>query len=179
MEIKDTVLVVIDMQKGFLNDDSDFVIPRVVDLIKEFRERSMPVIFTRFLNVVGSPYENLIGWKGLIKDEEIDLAEEIQPYADIVINKNFYTSLTDEFCELAEKRDWKTFVICGVSTESCVLKTAVDIFENNLVPIVVADACASDSGEAHHEAGLLILTTLIGRSQIVSTSDLLSGLEVK
>ena len=62
--------------------------------------------------------------------------------------------------------------ICGIDTESCVLKTAVDAFERDLTPWIVEDACASHAGPEPHYAGLLVARRFIGRSQIISAAGL-------
>ena len=54
------------------------------------------------------------------------------------------------------------------------LKTAVDAFERDLTPWVVADACASHSGHETHNAGLLATRTFIGAGQVITTSDIAS-----
>jgi nicotinamidase-related amidase len=60
--------------------------------------------------------------------------------------------------------------ICGIATESCVMKTAIDLFERNIRPIVIQDACCSHAGEAAHNAGLLIIERNIGKAQITDSS---------
>ena len=66
------VLVVVDMQNGFLGAKSEHVIPRVVDLVKTCKRREIPIVFTRFHNRANSPYETLIGWRRLRESPEID-----------------------------------------------------------------------------------------------------------
>ncbi len=174
MDIFDnSVLVVVDMQNGFLNHKSEHVIPNVVNLVKIFEERDRPVVFTRFHNQIGSPYETLIGWRRLRESPEIDLTDELKPFATTVIDKDFYSSFTNEFEDLLNHSNWTTIVLCGVATESCVMKTAVDAFERGLRPLVISDACASHAGEAIHQAGLTILGRFIGDKQIIKTSELL------
>jgi len=62
-------------------------------------------------------------------------------------------------------------VLCGIATDGCVLKTAVDAFERGIEPVVVVDACASHAGNAVHEAGLLLLGRFIGAGQLRSVAD--------
>jgi nicotinamidase-related amidase len=174
--IKNPVLVVVDMQNGFLGAKSSYVIPKVRDLVNEIRRREIPIVFTRFHNREGSPYETLIGWKRLRDNSETEITCELQPFIEVVIDKDFYSSFTEEFSRLAYANNWKTIILCGVATESCVMKTAVDAFEKGLVPIVVADACASHAGNEVHEAGLMILGRFIGKQQIKSTGELLETL---
>jgi nicotinamidase-related amidase len=177
--IKNPVLVVIDMQNGFLGSRSEHIIPSVVHLVEECKERRIPSVFTRFHNREGSPYEKLIGWKRLRSAPETDLTAELVPYAQTVIHKEIYSSFVPKFNDLATAHNWNTFILCGVATDSCVMKTAVDAFERQFTPLVVSDACASHAGEEVHRAGLMILSRFIGSDQIVTTDQLLTMLDAK
>lgn len=172
-QITNPVLVVVDMQNGFLGEKSKPVIPKVTNLVAECRKLAIPIVFTRFHNRENSPYETLMAWKRLRNVPETEITDELNTFAETVIDKDFYSSFTDEFRQLVKENNWKTIILCGVATESCVLKTAVDAFENGLVPLVISDACASHAGTETHEAGLLILGRFIGKRQIMTTEKLL------
>ncbi len=175
--IQKSVLVVIDMQNGFLGSRSNHIIPNVVQLIEECKKRGVPIVFTRFHNLEHSPYEELIGWTRLRTAPETDLTAELVPFAQTVIDKEIYSSFIPEFNDLVAENHWNTFILCGVATESCVMKTAVDAFEKRLTPLVVSDACASHAGEEVHTAGLMILGRFIGKDQLVTTNQLLKLLD--
>lgn len=161
------------MQNGFLGEKSNYVIPNVAHLVKECQQHSIPIVFTRFHNRENSPYETLIGWKRLRDAPETEITDELKPFAKTIIDKDFYSSFNEEFRQLVKNSDWKTIILCGVATESCVMKTAVDAFEKRLVPIVISDACASHAGTEVHEAGLMILGRFIGNQQIMKTEEFL------
>lgn len=177
MKIEDPVLIVVDLQKGFLNSNSEHAVAKVVRLVKECSNCPMPVIFTRFLNTANSPFERFMGWTKMSTEPEISLADELVEFANTVLEKNAYSAITDEFRRLANRQGWKTLIICGIATESCVAKTAADAFEQNFRPIVVSDACASDSSDASHQAGLTVMRRFIGKDQIMTTDELLAELE--
>lgn len=165
------VLLVIDMQNGFLGEKSRHVISKVVTLATECQRRSIPLVFTRFHNREGSPYESLIGWRRLRSEEETNITEELSTFPAQFIDKDFYSAFTADFEQLLTENDWKTLILCGVATESCVMKTAADAFERNLTPVVISDACASHAGVDVHNAGLMILGRFIGKDQLVSTAE--------
>lgn len=173
---ENSVLVVVDMQKGFLNAHSSHIIPNVVQLVCEFGRRMKPVVFTTFFNTDNSQFERLIGWRKHYSSPETDLVNELNHFDRIEIRKNFYTGITDRMKVLIYENGWRTIFLCGVATESCVLKTAVDAFEQDLIPIVISDACGSDRGEEMHRAGLAVLSRFIGAKQIISTAELLDAL---
>lgn len=177
-EIQNPVLVVIDMQKGFFNDHSRHIVPNVDGLIRCCQNLLIPVVFSRFFNFAGSPYETIVGWNRVNNEPETDIVDELLPLVEALIDKSFYTAITSEFVARIERNGWKTIILCGIATESCVLKTAADAFELGLLPIVVSDACASDRGEEFHEAALKILPRLIGKDQIMTVNKLLEYLAI-
>lgn len=170
------LLLVIDMQNGFVNHNSDHVIANVVRLLETFQSSSLPVAFTRFRNYDNSPWVRWIKWTRFITGPEIELIASLQPPQGPVFDKTTYTSLTPELLAFTEKSGVDTFVLCGIATDGCVLKTAVDVFERGLQPVVLADACASHAGTAVHDAGLLLIRRFIGTSQVRTVDDFLSQL---
>jgi len=170
-----TVLVVVDVQNGFVGSRSRHVVPVIVDLVRRWQARGGSTIFSRYLNYAGSPYERLIGWTRMRSAPETDLIMELQPYAEraaAVVDKTIYSLFNDQGSDVLARGGWTDLLICGIATESCVCKTAVDAFERNLTPWVLADACASHAGTVTHEAGLVVTSRFIGKRQLISTSDL-------
>jgi nicotinamidase-related amidase len=174
MSIERAALIVIDMQNGFINDRSRHVVPKVVGLVERWEATGRPVVFTRYHNYPGSPFERLIHWSGLLRSPETDIVPELMPHLDrarAVIDKKIYSYFTPEGASLTEQEGWTDLVFCGVATESCVLKSAVDAFERNLTPWVVTDASASHGGSEAHDAGLLVARRFIGAGQLVRAAD--------
>lgn len=161
-----TALIVIDVQRGFVNDKSQHVIPKIIELIRQARAKDIPVFFTRFVNHARSGHVKWMGWSRFMDPPEIELHQELVPLADLVFDKPGYTSLVPPVRAWLGKRGIARLFCCGLDTESCVLKTAVDAFESNIEPMVVHDACASHAGQAAHEAGLFVLSRFIGQNQI-------------
>ena len=159
------VLLVVDVQNGFVNDESRHVVPRIIELVRRWPGR---VAFSRFHNSPGSPYERLIGWKKLHGPPETDLVDELKPYASTVIDKDIYSFFGHEGKALAAAEEWTEVYVCGIDTDMCVLKTAVDAFELGLTPFVLADASASHAGPRAHEAGLYLLGRFIGTRQVLA-----------
>ncbi len=131
-------------------------------------------MFTRYFNYVGSPYERLIGWTAMAHAPDTELVPELAPHVgqSPVVDKCIYSLFTQEGTQLVDEHGWTDLYICGIDTDSCVLKTAVDAFERDLTPWIVEDACASHAGSESHNAGLLVARRFIGRSQIISAAGL-------
>ncbi|CUU57846.1 Nicotinamidase-related amidase [Parafrankia irregularis] len=166
------VLVVIDAQNGFLTEHSRPVVPTIVDLVQRWQAAGGATIFTRYLNFPGSQYERIMGWTKLQESPETDLVDELSPYhekATAVVDKTIYTLFNEAGSAVVAEHEWTDLYICGIDTNSCVLKTAVDAFERDLTPWIVVDACASHSGPEAHDAGLLVARKFIGESQLIAS----------
>jgi nicotinamidase-related amidase len=164
------VLVVVDVQNGFITDHSKPVVPVIVDLVRRWQAADGEVVFSRYFNYPDSPFERLIGWTKMASGPETELVAELAPYVGPrtpVIDKNIYTLFTPEGTHLVNERGWTDLYLFGIDTDSCVLKTAADAFERDLTPWILQDACASHAGPEAHNAGLLIAGRFIGANQII------------
>ncbi|MET7800498.1 isochorismatase family cysteine hydrolase [Streptomyces decoyicus] len=171
MDIGSAALVVIDLQNGFVNHHSRHAVPAVSDLVAHWSDTGRPVIFTRYFNHPGSPYERFFQWDRLQEPPETEIAPEfadqaLSAYA--TIDKTGYTLFTPEATDLIRETGWTDLVFCGIATESCVLKSAADAFEHGYAPWIVTDACASDAGPEVHDAGLVVARRLIGEGQLIT-----------
>lgn len=179
MKLEEAVLVVIDMQNGFVNERSTPIIPAVVRLVDRWQRVGGATIFTRFVNGPGSPWERLIHWTKLQRSPETDIIDELLPQAaratHVADKENHYTLFNAEGSATVEAGGWRDLVFCGLATESCVLKSAVDAFERGYTPWVVHDASYSHAGEEAHRAGLLVARRFLGRNQIIDADDLLAA----
>lgn len=173
MDLASTALIVVDVQNGFVRSRSEHVVPAIVSLVRTWQQAGGTTVFTRYLNYENSPYERIIGWKRMRDTPETELIPELAPYVATatVLDKTIYSLFTEAGADLVERNGWTDLVICGIATESCVCKTAVDAFERNLTPWVVSDACASHAGEEAHAAGLLVTGRFIGSNQLITSAE--------
>ncbi len=169
------VLVVVDVQNGFITDHSEPVVSVIVDLVRRWQTAHGDVVFSRYLNYPGSPFERLLGWTKMADGPETELVAELAPYVGPhtpIIDKYIYSLFTPEGTQLVNERGWTDLYLCGIDTDVCVLKTAVDAFERDLTPWILKDACASHAGPQAHNAGLLVAGRSIGVNQIIQTTSL-------
>ena len=175
-------LGVIDMQRVFGEPGSAWFAPRfagivgnVAALVGAFRPR---VAFTRFI----APEAPAGAWQRYYEQWPFAL----QPSAARIYE------LVDEFAaEPGPTVDATTFskwnaglrervgaggalVLAGVSTDCCVLSTAVAAADDGVAVQVVADACASVNDESQAQA-LDILRLFAPLIEVVSTADVLRG----
>ena len=155
-------LVIIDVQRGFINAATAHVPARVAALQADYAS----VIATRFVNPEGSAHRRLIGWRRFAPGSaDTELAFTHEPHVR-VIEKQTYSALTDEVRTLLAAAGTTEVHLCGIATDNCVLASAIAAFETGLTPVVLGDACASHAGADYHDWGLRILRRLIGTAQV-------------
>ena len=176
----DDWLIVIDMQRVYADPASPWYVPGfdttlgiISSLVAGFGER---VVLTRFL----APPQPEGGWEAYysawpfaLQDSQrglFDLAEPFNTLDVPLLELSTFSKFGPEL-EALTGRD-ASLVLCGVSTECCVLATALAAADAGHRSRIVADACASVSPQAH-EAALLVART--GFWPLVEISDL--GLE--
>ena len=155
-------LLIIDVQQGFINAATRHVPARVADLQDEYDH----VFVTRFVNPLGSPYRRLIGWERFAPGSaDTELAFTPRDGAP-VIEKQIYSCITPAFLDSLRQARIDEVHLCGIATDNCVLKCAVDLFEVGWHPVVLADYCASHAGADYHTWALAILERLLGKDQV-------------
>ena len=143
-----TALLIIDAQKAAV------IKPEIVQSIEKLQYEYEVVYVSKFTNT-GSPLLSIMDWDGY-DDETLAFT----PKKDaIVFTKTGYTSY------LPEMKEFDEIHLCGFDTEACVYKTAMDLIESGVRPIVLKDYCYS-SDEQMHAMGIKILEKNIGISNI-------------
>jgi len=161
------ILIVVDTQLGFLNQYTEHIPDRIANLIK--RDSYEQVLFTRFLNQPDGPHIQLLGWDGCMSAPETDIAPQLVRYvnAENTFDKSGTTGMPDELATLLTDKRVEQVSVVGIDTDMCVLKTAMDIFDLTIEPLIVTDCCASTAGLQAHLAGLAILARNIGSNRLL------------
>jgi nicotinamidase-related amidase len=174
VDLRTAALVVVDVQRGFVNRRSEHAVPQVVRLVDVWSSAGLPTVFARFHNEAGSPYERISNWTKLRTPEEQALVAELEPYvssAALLIDKTVSSALTEDLLRVVEERGWTDLVLCGIDTDSCVYDTAIAAYHAGLTPWIVTDACASTGGTEMHDAALLMARRNIGVRQLLTVDQ--------
>ncbi len=166
---KNSCLFVVDVQDGFVSEKTKHIPPRIQSLLKNHSFEL--IVFTRFVNAENSPYIRFLNWKRFLHDDDIRIAEELQPFTHKdnakVFDKSIYSGISSEVLAVLQQACIHEAFVCGIDTDCCVLKTAVDLFEQGIQPRVLAFYSASNGGQVSHEAALTILTRAVGKGNIM------------
>ncbi|MFI2206402.1 cysteine hydrolase family protein [Streptomyces sp. NPDC020192] len=172
-------LAVIDMQRVFADPASPWAAPRYADaaagvrsLLPAFAGR---VTFTRFL----APERPTGAWRAYYDrwpfalqppDAELwDLDDEFTHEPD-VLDATTFGKWTPELA--ARLRPDDRLVLAGVSTDCCVLSTALAAADAGTEVVVVADACAGADDDSHLRA-LQVMDLYRPLIRVTTVADLL------
>lgn len=156
------------MQRGFVVESTR----HIPDLVEKLQRDYAHIYVTRFYNPPGSLYRTLLNWDRLDRNS-VDFELAFRPLANAtLIDKQSYTCVSNKFLNELSSLGVTTVDICGIDTDACVAKCAIDLFEAGVVPRVLADYCASTGGDWFHNAGLRILKRFVGAGQMIYQSNL-------
>ncbi|PID51900.1 MAG: hypothetical protein CR972_04745 [Candidatus Moraniibacteriota bacterium] len=148
--MKQKALILVDLEKEWVNKDSDYFIGDVSSLIDKTnllisycRKNDYKIIFTRHIEL-DSQVE-------FSKDSEnIEILDEInRKSSDIIIEKNkispFYqTNLEDEL------KGVEQIVICGILTNLCVRSLVEGAYDRDFAITIITDCCQAFDKETHN-----------------------------
>ncbi len=166
-----TALLVVDMQRAFLEPGEAMevppardVVPRIGELIAIFRDKGLPVVFTRFTYSAAAPLlvgelhpEHRPATPGapvglglpssscLEGQDNVRIVPELEPRAgELVIDKRYYDGFNGTVLDGALRaRGITTLVVTGTMTDICVLATVVGGFNREYRMVVVEDGVAT------------------------------------
>jgi len=172
-----TALLVVDMQRAFVEPGQAMevppardVIPRIQELLTIFREKRLPVIFTEFTYSPAAPLlvgelhpEHRPAAPGAVTgfglpssaclegEDNARVIPELAPRADeLVVRKHYYDAFNGTVLDGALRaRGIRTLVVVGTMTDICVLGTVVGGFNREYRLIVVEDGVATLWPEIH------------------------------
>lgn len=154
-----SVLAVIDMQRVFEDPDSPWAVPRFAEAVAGI-SRLLPafddVVFTRFVapeKPEGAWIPYYEQWPFALQPPESDLWQLSAPFAARAVDTLDAPTFGKWTPDLAERvGPGGHLVLAGVSTDCCVLSTAIPAADAGIHVTVVSDACAGVDDAAHTRA---------------------------
>ncbi len=180
-----TALIIVDFVNGFVDPDvfgggnTLDAAEATVGLLNTFRERGLPVVFTRIVYAEDSSDAGIWCEKApRLRDlteanpasHVIDILKPDE--GEIVIRKTQPSAFFDtNLSSLLRGRNIDAVAIAGATTSGCVRATVVDAISANFRPTVISD-CVGDRAQGPHEANLFDMqqkyANLIHSSEIES-----------
>lgn len=172
-------LAVIDVQEVFGDPASKWAVPRFAEIVPRIgalvAALAPAVTFTRFV----APAEPAGAWRDYYARWPFALVPPHAPLYDVVGAFDpgptvDATTFSKWGSELAARVGSDVLVLAGVSTDCCVLSTAVAAADAGVPVRVVADACAGVDDRSHAQA-LDVLALYGPLVEVVDTAWVLAG----
>lgn len=142
-------LLIIDVQKSAVTRTD------LVANIEKLQYQYEDVFVSQFVNK-NSPLLRILNWNGY-EDETLAFTPKKNA---IIYMKSGYSSYIPEMNKYTEIH------ICGFDTDACVYKTALDLIEADIRPVILKDYCYSSNQEMH-QMGLKLIERNIGKHNIL------------
>lgn len=183
MNIKETALVLIDMQKenNFELVNLEQSIGNAQRLVEFVREKNIPIIYTRQINradgvglSVGDPVkEDGTPIYYASNTQNIEIIDEIRPQPnDIIVDKHRWSAFYETNLDLILKSlGVKHLIIGGWVTDGCLMTTVFDAYFRDYDIHLVKDICTT-TNEGAHMSSLLIMANWVYTMKIYDTTNL-------
>jgi len=148
-----------------------------LQLLATARKLGRPVLWTRHVHPPDdrdSAIEHFFGRLITSQDPLSEIGPDCRPEQDEpVIEKARHSAFWNtDLQERLRNQGVDTLVIAGVQTALCVLATAADANSRDIVPVVVADACAAKRIE-EHDAAVTALAS--GLAHVTDTAEIVTA----
>ncbi|MDR3359801.1 MAG: cysteine hydrolase [Bifidobacteriaceae bacterium] len=181
---KPAQLAVIDMQRVFNQPGSPWQIPRLAaitePILRLVQAHQPNVVFTRFLapaQPTGAWVDYYAAWPFAMKPADHPMWRISAPLVDAArasgptLDKSTFSKWGPELAELVGPGG--RLVLAGVSTDCCVLATALAAADAGVEVRVVAEACAG-LNDLSHDKALRILGLLTPLIKVISLEEALA-----
>lgn len=153
--------MVVDMQKGFMNENNNFLIDKINEYLKN--NNFDYIFYTKFNNNNASLFSKLLNWNEMISSEAQELAVDFHSKA-IIFEKDGY-GLTKNQIDTLKKMNIAEIEICGTDIDACVLSIMFNLFDAGIKPILLKDLTGSSTKDMMPPA-LKIIKNQFGKSCI-------------
>lgn len=174
--IHDATLVVVDMQPIFGHPDSPWytpgfadIVPQIASLAREY-ERVVLTRFTLAETPLGSWESYYHTWSAVREERFLDFYRVIPELADLDPDPIALPTFSKWGPDLELRLEGALHLV-GVSTECCVLATALGAIDAGANVLLIEDLCAAVS-DAAHRATVLLLSGFAPQAAVVHSSSL-------
>ena len=165
------ILIIIDNQVGFNTTKKTKAIgTKIVNLSN--KNLFDYIIATKYINdenLKTNLFTRLQNWHFLKTEPEYKYVENLK--FDYSLTKHTYTCVNLELLNILKNINNNQLPPCvflvGMDMECCVLQSSVGFFENGIIPILLKNYVASNSGEEANERGLKLFERLISQKAII------------
>lgn len=154
------VLLIIDLQAGFVAKGMDKVVKYVQSLVQS---KGWDVIIqTRWENYMGSQYEERLGYNAVGNSKETKMV--LDNVTDHIITRTCYTCWGEKLERLIRKDD--EIHVVGLETDACVMATLFSLWDNGYHFKVHSSGVATPD-KALQAAALKMIVRQFGKDSLI------------
>jgi bifunctional isochorismate lyase/aryl carrier protein len=179
--LQNSALLVLDMQRYFLEPSSHAyipsaraILPGIQALVQAYHKLGLAIIFTRHTNSERDAGAMKGWWRDLIRENTplSKLAFELEPPKGTVVGKSQYDAFYQTTLEeMLNKRSVRQVVISGVMTHLCCETTARSAFMRGFEVFFLIDGTATYTAEFHRAA---LVNLAHGFATLCKVNDILT-----
>ena len=139
------VLLIVDMQNGFMHKDIySNLIPRVNQLIE--KSNYEVYVYTKFINKDNSMQYTNLKWKNLMTKKSQQICVNT-PQNSIIFEKSTYGISSSQIKKIKSLLDKENLSvdICGLQTDACVYAISLQLFDHGIFPNVLINYTATEN----------------------------------
>jgi nicotinamidase-related amidase len=159
-------LIIIDIQKGFVNKLTNKVPSKVRNFILKNKKNYKLIIFTKYMNRKSSNFAKNLNWKGFLNNKQTDIVDELKGFIqsnNLYLKYTYSSFVDDKLLAYLKDNEIEQVELAGIDTENCVLTFARDAFYRGFKVVVFKNLSASHSSLHLHKAALEIIKANIGK----------------
>ena len=160
---ENNLLVIIDLQNEFINENTNNSINEIEELINSNKYNN--IIFTRFINSNNNPTYKILNWNGCLNEESRKICINTGDYK--IYDKETYSAYNNELIKYIDDNKIDNIYLCGIDIECCVLITALNLFENGYNVYVLKDYSYCTNGIDRKNNAIEILKRNIGKDRVI------------
>jgi bifunctional isochorismate lyase/aryl carrier protein len=179
--LQNSALLVLDMQRYFLEPSSHAyipsaraILPGIQAIVQAYSRQGLPIIFTRHTNTERDAGAMKGWWRDLIRDKTplSQIAAELDISKGTILQKSQYDAFYQTTLEeMLHKRNVRQVVISGVMTHLCCETTARSAFVRGFEVFFLIDGTATYNTEFHRAA---LVNLAHGFATLCNVNDILS-----
>ena len=172
VRITKSILLIVDLQRGFITPKTKKVIDVIENAINTLDFEVC--VYSRFYNNEETSFSRILNWE---RFQSVEEQEIVLPIVDgnKIVSKDTYSAVTRDLKRIIEECKIERAYLCGIDTDSCVLATAFELFDNGVEPVIIIDGCASTGGDEYHHAAELIMKRSFGKENVNPLSCYIGG----
>ena len=133
-------IIIVDMQKGFINKNNKFLVKNINNYLKN--NTFDHIFYTKYINYDNSPFEKFLDWKEVKDENSQQIVVDIKPNS--VIFEKYGYGIDEKIIKYLKDNNITECELCGTNSDACVAAVAFNLFDNDIKPIILKDLCGTN-----------------------------------